>query len=54
MFLQDSGYSHTGSTLQVPASASQRVFYVTLAERDLCARRQPCQLLYLLLPALHS
>ena len=24
-----------------------RDFYVTLAERDLCARRKPCQLLYL-------
>ena len=30
--LQDSGYSHAGDTLQVPASAGQRVFlYVTLA-----------------------
>ena len=27
--------------------------YVTLAERDLYARKKPCQLLYLLLPALY-
>ena len=26
--LQDSGHSHAGDTLQVPASAGQRVFFI--------------------------